>query len=70
MKFVKINGVIYDYAEYKLKIINLSRAVAESVEEAITKYGFSKENDSAFYNKKYDFALKIVLKNKNKMKFV
>ena len=70
MKFVKINGVIYDYAEYRLKTINLSRAIAESIEEAITKYGFSKERDDAFYNKKYDLELKIVLKNKSKMKFV
>ena len=70
MKFVKIKGVIYNYAEYKLKAINLSKALIESVEEAITRYGFSKENDSTFYNKKYDLELKILLKNKNKMKFV
>ena len=70
MKFIKINGVIYDYAEYKLKIINLSKAVSEAIEDAITRYGFSKEKDNVFYNKKYDLKLEITIKNKNKMKFV
>jgi len=70
MKFVKVNGIIFDYAEYRLKVINLSKAAIESIEEAITRYGFAKEKDSIFYNKKYDIELRVIIKNKNKMKFV
>ena len=54
MKFVKINGVIYDYAEYRLKTVGLLKAVSESIEEAITRYGFSKEKENVFYSRKYD----------------
>lgn len=70
MKFVKINGVIYDYSAYKLNISNLLNLINEEIENSIVKYGFIKQKANVFYNKKFDLVLKLTSKNKSKLKFV
>ncbi|MBW3022480.1 hypothetical protein KY308_00045 [Candidatus Woesearchaeota archaeon] len=70
MKFVRINGAIYDYYEYRLKVFNLIKAVLEEVDNEVLRYGFSKEKENIFYNKKYDLEIKILVKNRNKIEFV
>ena len=70
MKFVKINGVIYDYSSYKLNTSNLLNSINDEIENSIVKYGFIKQKANVFYNKKFDLLLKMTNKNKSKLKFV
>jgi hypothetical protein len=70
MKFVKINGIIYDYSAYRLNVSTITKAINEEIENSIAKLGFARQKDNFFYNKKFDIALTISIKNKSKLKFV
>ena len=70
MRFVKISGTIYDYSQYKLNISTLQNAILEEIENSMSKFGFIKQRENLFYNKKFDLLLKLEIKNKSKLKFV
>ncbi len=70
MKFIKINGVIYDFSEYKLNTLNIKKEINDEIENSIAKLGFARQKDNAFYSKKFDLLLLIEIKNKKKLKFV
>jgi len=70
MKFVKVQGAIYDYAKYKLSILNLTKALNDNIENSIAKFGFVKQKEGIFYNKKFDLLLQVSLRNKSRLKFV
>jgi len=70
MKFVKIQGTVYDYSGYKLNIINIKKLVNDEIENSVAKLGFIKQKENIFYNKKFDLLLQITIKNKTKLKFV
>jgi hypothetical protein len=70
MRFVKISGTIYDYSQYKLNISTLQNAILKEIENSMSKFGFIKQRENLFYNKKFDLLLKLEIKNKSKLKFV
>jgi len=70
MKFVKIQGTIYDYSQYRLNILGIKKLINDEIETAVSKIGFVRQRENIFYNKKFDLLLQILIKNKSKPKFV
>lgn len=70
MRFVKINGIIYDYSQYKLNVLNIKKAVFEEIEDVIVRFGFVKQKENIFLNKKFDLLMNFSVKKRSRLKFV
>ena len=69
MRFIKVDGVYYDYEKYRKTILDVENALLDEIELIAARFGFKKIK-SYFYNKELDVVLEISAKTRSQLEFV
>lgn len=56
--FVEINGRIWDYEDYRRRLVLMRHYLLNEVNEALAPYGFSQEEND-FYNEELDLKIRM-----------